>query len=114
MKMKETYTPSFFEDQGEVYGQYASDPVANDPYDTLDARGDGNIAMHSEHVLFDEADKWNPDAATGEVATDDDLYTEGGLDIVGEDVVHALEEPEIDAAEAWLRANDPTHPKYGQ
>lgn len=110
---KETYTPSFFEDLGEVYGQYASDQVTNDPYGTLGPRGTGDPGMHQEN-LYDEVDKWNPDEATGNIATDDDPYTEGGLEIVGEDTLALNLESEIDAAEAWLRANDPTHPRYGQ
>lgn len=109
--MKETYTPAF-EDRGDVYGQYASDKKEDavvDPYGTLDVRGDGDPAMHSPELLFDEADSRNPDIITGNMVARVDEYAENGLEIVDEEVNAGDYGLENDEADQWLREHDPNY-----
>lgn len=117
--MPKTHTASPASHEGPI-GQYASDHILHagnralqDDSLGVKTRGDGNFAFHSDDVLFDQG-AGRIDEASGVVATDIDdeiLALEGmTVSVLGPKKGPRSSEP-LDAAEAWLRANDPDYQK---
>jgi hypothetical protein len=102
--------------RGQYAHDYALDPnnhrLGQDSTRTLDYRGDGSMAMHHDHVLFDAQDG-TVDEATGQPTSQakddlDQLLEDGGLTLVGAGL-RAPRRP--DAAEEWLRQHDKNYTK---
>lgn len=105
------------------FGQYASDYVfqadnpslGRDPDGVLAMRGDGNPGFHQGAVLFDQAIGMC-DEATGNTVRDptsveEDLLTLEGIRIATDRDLQSRPAKKLDAAEEWLRQNDPNYGK---
>lgn len=92
----------------EIRGQYVGDQIAgqvNDPYGTLDARGDGNAAFHQSETLFDEVEKHR--------SPHSDL-TDNGLVIGTPDELFGFLDGPDAKTEAFLRDPDAYRQRYPQ